>query len=259
MPMTALDYLAIRGLPTDGNEVFVGIAPTTTADVGDVTVTVQTETPVLPAPRTRISDDDDIAAALWEAQTTLLNRQIDYLKNVQREMQTKWEDIPSKLKERTVKETLLEEFAAWLAEKVATYFWGPTAGQLARMGVALIATAVRLLRTLYNEADALCGAMMAECEALKLIEQSRENYELRSAVYTQHDVTISNLLRDITTTERIIETHTSGSEDLNEQMTRLNETMELIQAEDNIVQCPHSGDCLYTKSLVRDSSSGEED
>jgi len=248
MAATALDYLAIRGLPTEGDEAFVGIGPTTSNPPGDITVTVQQQqqderTPT-PPPKSDISEDTDIGEALWKAQNTMLKRQNDYLDKLSKELATKWEDVPDKLTDRTVKESMIETLLKWLAGKVAEHFWGELGKDIAELSVTLIAGAIRVLRALYSEGEALCKAMIAENTALLSLEQSRENFELRSMFVTQHDRSIQNLQGKIDDAER----HVYNSLEIKE----INETLKMIQAEDNIVECPISGHCIYTKSLVVD-------
>jgi hypothetical protein len=57
---------------------------------------------------------------------------------------------------------------------------------------------------------------------------------------------------EIADAERTIATSTTQAGGGTGYMQEISDTLKLIQAEDNIVQCPHTGNCLYTKSLVID-------
>lgn len=242
--MKALDFLAIRGLSTEGDECFVGMGPGTTATPGDIAVTVQAEIPSNPPPKSEISEDSKIGETLWKAQNTFLNRQADYLESLANELAAKWEDVPAKLKDRTVKETMIEKFLQWLAGNVAEYFWGEVAGDLAELGIALIAAAIRLLRALYSEGEALCKAMKAENSALHSLEMSRENYALRSTIISQHDRTVQNLLTKIDDAEKQVYQSI--------ELKEINETLKMMQAEEHVIECPLTGHCIYAKTLVAD-------
>lgn len=269
--MPVYDFIKIRGCPgtppdesPEYFEIFVGIGGGSFS-TGDINVTAEggdggdDGDVILPPPtRTEISQNREIALAMWEAQGKLIARQSAYLDAVKKEVSTKWEDLPSKLKDRTIKEAAVEEFVKFLAGATATYFFGPMAGEIAKSGITLIAVAIRLLKALYNECEALCDAMKSENSALLTLERSLENYQMRSTLITQHDVTIQNLLSQIEQTERRIISETSpavpqgNEEHASAILTEMSETLKMIQAEDNIVMCPHTGDCLYTKSLVTD-------
>lgn len=241
---TALSFLAIRGLDTEGEECFVGIGPGTTATPGDIAVTVQAEIPANPPPKSEISEDTKIGERLWAAQNKVLGRQNDYLAKIAQELAVKWEEVPNKLRDRTVKETMLENLLKWLAGKIAEYFWGEIGKEIAELGVVLIAAAIRVLRALYSEGEALCKAMIEENNALQGLERSRENYELRSTIISQHDRSIQNVLTKIDEAEKQVY--------MSLELKEINETLKMIQAEDNIVECPMTGHCIYTKSLAVD-------
>jgi len=244
--LKALDFLAIRGLATDGEECFVGIGPTTATAPGDiaVAVTVQAEKSPDPPPISDISTNTDIGEAVWMAQNIILNRQSDYLRSLGNDYAAKWESTPAKLRDSTVKETMVERFLQWLAGNVAEYFWGPVAGDLAALGIALIAVAIRTLQALYSEGVALCNAMIEENNALAALEASRENYALRSSIISQHDLSIQNLIAKIGDSEKQVYTSI--------ELKEINETLKMMQAEEHVIECPLTGHCIYTKSLVAD-------
>jgi hypothetical protein len=241
---SSLDFLAILGLPASGTEVFQGLGGGLVSVTGTPTPTTPGQTQTKPPEHTEISETETFSDDLWKAQQNLIEKQSDYLAHLSKELATKWEDIPAKLKDRTVKDTMLEEFLKWAAGKIAEYFWGAIGKEIATLSVALVAIAIRLLKALYSDGQALCDAMQAENDALSKLEQSRENYELRSKIVTQHDITINNLLTEIHDAER----HVSESLELKD----ISETLKMIQAEDNIVQCPTTGKCISTRSLVID-------
>lgn len=276
--MPVYDFIKISGCPSTPPEeapvyfeIFVGIGGGVSLSTGKVNVTVEggegdDDDVVLPPPtRTEISQSKAVAEELWAAQDNLLKRQSAYIGEIKKELATKWEDLPSKLKERSVKEAAVEEFVKWLAGVAATYFIGPVAGELAKAGVTLLAVAMRLLKALYTEGEALCDALVKENDALLTFERSLENYQIRSTFITQHDHTLHNLMMKIADAERVIYSETSPSGDtgmsnnphaseIRDVLVSMDDTLKLIQAEDNIVQCPHTGDCLYTKSLVSDDA-----
>jgi hypothetical protein len=255
-----LDFLALRGFTASATEVLQGVGGGGLVSLqsgggGGTQYIPSQPQPPQPPPKSVISETEDIAEALWTAQSKLIERQSQYLASVSKELQTKWEDIPGKLKDRTIKETLIEEFLKWLGKKIADYFLGPVAGEIAELGIALVATAIRLLKALYNEGQAFCDAMQAENTALLDLEQSRENYELRSRILTQHDIAIHNLLSDISETEKTI----FDSTRTHDRLAEISDTLKMIQAEDHIVQCPHTNHCIYTKSLVMDTDTDADD
>lgn len=239
------DFLAVKGLPVTGSECFRGIDASLAVSgaIGGVPGQAQ------PPPNTALSTSTTFAAALWTAQTALITRQSGYLKHVKRECATRWDDLPAKLKDRTIKESMIEEFLAWLAGKIVGYFQGPAAEEIAQECVSLVAMAIRFVQLLYTAGEALCDAMIQENTALQSLEQSRENYDLRSKILTQHDLALHNLVTEISEVERVID-----NSDVTEQLKRMNETMELTQSEEHIVQCPYTCAEISTKSFTKDSA-----
>ena len=190
-------------------------------------------------------------APLWSSQDGVISQQSAYIGKVKDTFNGKNASMPE---EPSLVESLLWEFGEWTANQIATYFWGQTAGRVAEFAVSLLGYAVSELKKLYTEGGTLCDKIEAENTSLEALSMSRENFLLRSTVLSRHESTIGNLLQHISNMEKVASTASglSTGEGQTKTLDDLVEAVELIADSENVVQCPYSGDYIYTKTFCRD-------
>lgn len=242
------DFIRIYGLPESALEEFQGLAAAAMYNAGDAQpFSGGQEVPDTSGSGSEVEPEtpevETFPATLWEAQAGVITQQSAFIKKIQEDFEKKFDETPTM--DEITQTTFIEEFIEWVAGRVVSYFWGPTAGEIAEFAVALSCLAIKLLNALLQESIEICNALVIENDALLTLANSRENYFLRSQALSQHDNCIANILTSITTTENQI----IQSKQLDE-MIRRNEIATLESADHDMVLLTDMSDPLYTNSLV---------
>lgn len=221
--MSALDYIKIigmdgeRGEGTDPGafECFQGM----TCEGGD-------------GATDPISEDAEIAQALWDAQNELIQAESDYCKEIEDLFNRKKDALPQ---ETNFAQTFLEELlegVGGLIVGILVTLWtknkkiGQVAAFVAEMAIGL---AIEYLKKLYTEGKDLCEKIRAENEALLNLEQGRGNYTLRRETMKLHTEMLENLLAHIAQMESLLEQATNtNSRDLIEAVQDLKYNDEVV-------------------------------
>jgi hypothetical protein len=183
---------------------------------------------------------------LWTKQDDLINQQSTYLDDVKSTFNAKASDLPS-----FSLDELLNEYGGSVARTIVGYFFGAVAGTIAEFAVIVAGKAIEILGNLYTSGGELCDKMKAENEALIYLPFSKENYQIRSRIISQHDSSINNLLIHVFHSEsQINEGFWASPGGESSVWQEISDTLKRIEARENIVQCPVTGCHIYTKELV---------
>ena len=247
--MAYYDLIRIYGWPDNEQEQFQGLGAAALYNAneaqpvsgGDSKTDVDVTTPTTPT--TPETPEEELPDALWEAQAVVIQQQSAFVKKIQEDFKKKFDETPTM--DEITQTTFIEEFIEWVAGRVVSYFWGPTAGEIAEFAVALSCLAIKLLNALLQESIEICNALVKENDALLTLTKSRDDYILRSQIISQHDNCIANILTSITTTEsQLIQ-----SRQLDE-MVRRNEIATFEGTNRDMVLLTDIGDPLYTHSMI---------
>lgn len=235
---------------------------------GDTAVTVAA--PVAGQPELVVLDNFPVN--VWEAQALLIAQQSAYIEQVKRYFNERWQDIsliPKDLIGNFL--TKIMEWTAGFVGETVEKKYGWICGKLTEVGVTLLGKYLIYITLFYTEGASLCDTIKKENTVLLTMPASRDNYLLRSQVITQHDNSIQNLLLHISTIEQHIDEGLRNQpifDDINYGLDDINiggdtPTTTAIPWEDvvaalhdiamsePVVRCPHTGECIYTKSLSR--------
>lgn len=213
---------------------------------------------------------DSFPVNVWEAQSLLIAQQSAYIEQVKRYFNERWQDI-SLIPKQLIGD-LLTNVLEWAAarigeavEKVRGMMWG----KLAEIGTTMLGKYLIYVTLFYTEGASLCDSIKKENTELLTLPLSRDNYQLRSQVLAQHEASVGNLLLHISTIEQNIANEMDVSlpiDDINigsgGTPTTTTTTTEIpweevvaalhdIAMSEPVVKCPHTGECIYTKSLSR--------
>ncbi len=171
-----------------------------------------------------------IPETVWLAQNAVLDNQNAFLDD----LATQYEDRKNKLPETSTDEILKEvlefvvgEGAAWLLAKWMTKI--PIVGEvlegyiddIAGFVVSLGFIAYDWLKSMYSAGTQFCNKIADENHALLALEQTRQNYELRSQIIVQHEHSIQNMILIVNATEKQAQEITVQPEtDIPEQTTQ---------------------------------------
>lgn len=204
--MNFYDFIKIRGLngtaPDNTNpsgfEIFQGLGAELISQQ-----TVNDETGLVPvAPATPIPD------ALWAGQNGLINGEIEYCD----QLTDLWKKQQSALPQETniiwsFVQELLEGFLGVLVGGlVESQTANPALGRVAMfLAEALVGVAIEKLKDFFTKGVALCDGIKADDNSLLALDQSRENYALRSQAISQHTEQLENVINLINTMENILD------------------------------------------------------
>lgn len=155
-----------------------------------------------------ISEDPDIAQALWTAQNDLIQAESDYCMEIEELFTRKKDALPQ---EEHFATSLLQEIiegVGGLIVGLLVTLWtknkkvGQVAAFVAEMAIGL---AIEYLKKLYTEGKDLCEHIRAENDALLNLEQGRGNYDLRRETLRLHTEMLENLLLHIGHLESLLE------------------------------------------------------
>ena len=196
------------------------------------------------------SEPDEITELLWQAQNILLERQISYLKDIKDTYAEKRQDLPQGFSMRNFVQS---DFFKWAVEFALTLIPGEIDDTLYKLlqehAHKVIGWALVWLQKAYYAGSRLCAAMADENAYLLKLENSVENYRLRSNVITQHDVSIQSLLQQVALAE-------SQAAEMAAKQT-IDEEKRVFMKEalsERVFECPYSGLCLGEKNAVAEAS-----
>ena len=266
------DYIRIAGEISDVAADYEGIGGgtggggATGAASAGTAVTVSGGAPGTP----EIIALDSFPVNVWEAQSLLIAQQSAYIEQVKRYFNERWQDIS--IIPKNLIGDLLTDILEWAAvrigeavEKVRGMMWG----KLAEIGTTMLGKYLIYVTLFYTEGASLCDSIKKENTELLTLPLSRDNYQLRSQVLAQHEASVGNLLLHISTIEQKIANEMDVSlpiDDINigsgGTPTTTTTTTEIpweevvaalhdIAMSEPVVKCPHTGECIYTKSLSR--------
>jgi len=225
--MSALDYIKIRGLDgelghetTEYFEIFQGAGGSSgllggeqsnsvaVSDGGSLMVQIDNNAP--------ISEDAEIAEALWEAQNALIEEESAYLHELNEIFKGKQTAIPNK---QNAAFDFIAEVAEWGVGKLAylvalsksggNVLIAEAASFLLEIGTGM---AIDALRMFLAKGQELCTAIDTENTAMLALESSLRNYDLRRENLKLHTEQIENILHHISLLETQLSDTLSGEE-----------------------------------------------
>lgn len=185
----AKDYVGIDGLSElPGLGIFTGLT-------GNVTV----NPPDIEIPNT---EHEPIDAALWTAQTGIIDAQSDYLMKIKDVLNEKFRGLPKMTSTRAI---FIKSILSWIAGKVAQYLHpSPFIDEIVESIFGFLWDLMSFLVSILTNYVTLCDAMKAENTALNSIENTRANYQLRREILTQHYQTVDAIIAHINACESSI-------------------------------------------------------
>lgn len=194
--------------------------------------------------------DDEIPELLWKAQNILLERQISYLKDIKDTYAEKRQDLPQGF---SMRDFVQSDFFKWAVEFALTLIPGEIDDTiyvlLQKHAHKVIGWALVWLQKAYYAGSLLCAAMADENAHLKQLNNSRENYELRSLIISQHDQSIQSLLQQVALAESQAAEMAAKQTIDEEKRAWMKEALS-----ERVFECPYSGLCLGEKNGVAESS-----
>lgn len=210
--MTGFDYIRIRGFETSAGtgtetdpgifEMFQGIGGS--ASEGETGSSIP------------LSDDTDIANALWDSQSELIQEESAYCEQLHEIFKGKAAAVPQKTNIWFEIASEIVEFAAgklayWIA--LAKSGGNPIIAEIAEFAAEVtIEKALEGLRVFLQKGQALCSAIVTENDALLALESGLKNYELRREAMKLHTEQLENILLHIHNMEGQIVDTLSGDE-----------------------------------------------
>lgn len=190
--------------------------------------------------------EKDAFQTLWDKQNDLIQQQSDYLDDVKDTFNAKADSLPSGFSV----EDLIAEYGGSVAYVIVSYFFGTTAGSIAKFAVEVIGLGIDILEKLYTAGGGYCDTMKEENDALLNLPFSKENYQIRSQIMTQHSHAIDNLLSHIMHAEEQVSEgfRTVPSSQESEVLQEISETLKQIEAHENIINL--DGVDIWTESGV---------
>ncbi|MGD9125755.1 MAG: hypothetical protein PVH19_00115 [Planctomycetia bacterium] len=219
--MEGWDYLKIRGYDSSaptGNTVDPGLYEIFQGIGAADTVGTLTETP--------ISNDAELADAIWQGQNEKLEHESAYCDQLQKHFEKKQQRIEG-VWDKVL--DVIEEFVGnWLAKIIGAIVLGFTEGNAVIAAVASFLTEVTVewgfeaLLSLLRRGNELLEGIKAENEKLLQLEKSRENYEYREQALARHREDIKIILEQIRMAEKQVEINTQlEMKELLERLTDL--------------------------------------
>lgn len=195
-------------------------------------------------------DSGEMPELLWKAQDVLLERQIAYLKDIKDTYAEKRQDLPQGFSMRNFVQS---DFFKWAVEFALTLIPGDIDDALYKLlqehAHKVIGWALVWLQKAYYAGSLLCAAMADENAYLRKLENSAENYRLRSNIITQHDLSIQSLLQQVALAESQAAQMAAKQTIDEEKRAFMKEALS-----ERVFECPYSGLCLGEKNGVAESS-----
>lgn len=197
-----------------------------------------------------LTDSEEMLDALWTAQNRLIERQITYLKDIKDTYAEKRQDLPQGFSMRSFVQS---DFFKWAVSFALTLIPGEIDDAIYKAlqehAHKVIGWALVWLQKAYYAGSLLCAAMADENAYLLKLEQSLENYKLRSNVITQHDQSIQSLLQQVALAESQAAQMAAKQTIDEEKRAFMKEALS-----ERTFECPYSGLCLGEKNGVAESS-----
>ncbi len=184
---------------------------------------------------------------LWKAQNELINRQIFYMKDIKDTYAEKRQDLPQGF---SMRDFVKSDWFKWAVDALLELIPGDLDDAIYALvqkhALKTIAWALVWLQKAYYAGSLLLAAMADENAYLLLLNNSFENYKLRSTILTQHDQSIQSLLAQV-----------SLAESQASQKQTMDAEKEFFKKEalsERVFECPFSGLCLGEKNGAADVS-----
>ena len=252
--MAYYEYIRVYGLQDSPLECFQGLgaaalygSPIAQPQSGENDVTVMTSgggtgTGETPTPALTIP------AGLWQAQSNLIEQQNAYLDDIKETFTQKRDEMGDNFDMRAFTESdTFKALVGAAVKKIIDLITDFIPGVVDDMIVDTIASyapraigwGLTWLKKHYTAGAILCERMKEENLQLLELTASVDMYRLRSQVISQHDATIQSLLAQVAQVE------TQLIEEMNQESITSADTSEPV------IQCPHTGDYIYTKSFAK--------
>lgn len=187
---------------------------------------------------------------VWKAQDMLLTRQMGYLKDIKDTYAEKRQDLPQGFSMRNFVQS---DFFKWAVEFALTLIPGDIDDTLYKLiqehAHKVIGWALVWLQKAYYAGSLLCAAMYEENGYILKLAPTRQNYELRSKIITQHDQSIQSLLQQVALAESQAAQMAAKQTIDEEKRAFMKEALS-----ERIFECPYSGICLGEKNGVAETS-----
>lgn len=169
------------------------------------------------APVVLLPAEESLYAALWQAQSAIIEQESIYLDEIKTMFEGKKSALP---KETNLKDKLLDEFLEEVGGTAAYFLtllisksrvWASVAEFVVS---GLIGVGLEMLREMYTKGNVLCDQLKSENAVLLQVGISRANYELRGRVISLHTEIIQNLLAHIAILESAIDRMTATQDQI---------------------------------------------
>lgn len=193
-----------------------------------------------------LSDGEKVPDNLWKAQNELINRQIFYMKDIKDTYAEKRQDLPQGF---SMRDFVKSDWFKWAVNVLLELIPGEVDDKIYALvqkhALKTIGWALVWLQKAYYAGSLLLAAMADENAYLLLLENTIENYRIRSDIITQHDQSIQSLLAQVSLAETQAAKQTIDTE---------KEYFKKEAFSERVFECPYSGLCLGEKNGVADES-----
>ena len=200
-------------------------------------------------------EDETILTGVWTAQTALINQQSAYLDDIKATFTEKRAHLPVGFSmDKFVDSSFFKYLAEIAVKKVIDLITDLIPGQIddividnfSEYGVKLFGAALCWLQKVYYAGSQLCERMKAENGEIAKMTASWGNYSVRSGIITQHDMSIQSLMAQVSLAEQEVMEHSTT-----ESLDKLAKSQADSALQEPIIQCPHTGDFIFTRSFQR--------
>lgn len=216
--------------------------------------------PLAPAPGDEAfaPEPDAVLQSVWTAQTNLINQQIAYLDDIKTTFAEKRAHLPVGFSMDAFTESNFFKYLAEIAiKKVIDLITDIIPGEIddliidnfAEYGVKLMGAALCWLQKIYYAGSQLCERMKEENAAIAAMPASWEDYAVRSEIIKQHDFSIQSLMAQIALAEKEVIQQSSV-----DSLDKISKNLSELSLGEAVVQCPHTGDYIYSRSGARASA-----
>ena len=202
--------------------------------------------------------DDAVLQSIWVAQTNLINQQIAYLDDIKTTFAEKRAHLPVGFSMDAFTESNFFKYLAEIAiKKVIDLITDIIPGEIddliidnfAEYGVKLMGAALCWLQKIYYAGSQLCERMKEENAAIAAMPASWEDYAVRSEILKQHDLSIQSLMAQVALAEKEVIQQSSV-----DSLDKISKNLSELSQGEAVVQCPHTGDYIYSRSGARASA-----
>lgn len=194
-------------------------------------------------------------AAVWESQNAQITAQNDYINDIIATLDEKVAALGQNVDPVTWRQS--DAFRALIQYAIRPILFNDAGESIDTSAFEalhdnaqqIIAFALQWLQRVCMAGYSVCEAIANENTAALGIAQYWANLQTRTMMLQQHDATLSNMLAQISTAETQVLSLKNG-ELSGESMA---ESLKALAQAENIIQCPHTGDYIYGRSLAKRS------